>query len=198
MNYHGPARTYPYVSFADAALKKFPPGTFKDKIVLVGASATGIGDLRATPFGGLDFPGVEIHANLIDNILNQQFLVSRGAAGSDRHWIYSAFRHPAGNVAGRGAAALDGAGSCCCWCPSPDRLLGVSARLVAEFHRSSAFHAGAQRQPGCALSRAHRRAGKTQNSRRVPAIRQPGSHSALAERSRTSEAAQDGSDRAVQ
>ena len=74
VNFHGPARTYPYVSFADAALKKFPPDTFRDKIVLVGASATGIGDLRVTPFGGLDFPGVEVHANLIDNILNRQFI----------------------------------------------------------------------------------------------------------------------------
>ncbi len=78
VNYHGPTRTYPYISFADAAEKKFAPGTFKDKIVLVGASATGIADLRATPFGGIDFPGVEIHANLIDNILNQKFL-TRGA-----------------------------------------------------------------------------------------------------------------------
>src|ERR1700691_5089734 len=78
VNYHGPARTYPYISFADAAEKKFVPGTFKDKIVLVGASATGIADLRATPFGGIDFPGVEIHANLIDNILNLKFL-TRGA-----------------------------------------------------------------------------------------------------------------------
>ncbi|MGA8037929.1 MAG: adenylate/guanylate cyclase domain-containing protein [Candidatus Acidiferrales bacterium] len=78
VNYHGPARTYPYVSFADVATKKFPPGTFKDKIVLMGASATGIGDTRATPFGGLDFPGAEIHANVIDNILNQQFLVRSG------------------------------------------------------------------------------------------------------------------------
>jgi adenylate cyclase len=78
VNFHGPARTYPYVSIADAALKKFPAGTFRDKIVLVGASATGIGDLRATPYGSLDFPGVEIHANLIDNILNQRYLV-RGA-----------------------------------------------------------------------------------------------------------------------
>ncbi len=75
VNYRGPARTYLYVSFADAALGKFAPGTFKNKIVLVGASATGIGDLRATPYGGLDFPGVEIHANMIDNILNQSFLV---------------------------------------------------------------------------------------------------------------------------
>lgn len=78
VNFHGPARTYPYISFADAALHKFPPGTFTGKIVLVGASATGIGDLRVTPFGGLDFPGVEVHANLIDNVLNRQFL-TRGA-----------------------------------------------------------------------------------------------------------------------
>jgi adenylate cyclase len=78
VNYNGPVRTYPYVSFADAAEKKFAVGTFKDKIVLVGASATGIGDLRATPFGAIDFPGVEIHANLIDNILNQKFLIRGG------------------------------------------------------------------------------------------------------------------------
>jgi adenylate cyclase len=78
VNFHGPSQTYPYVSFGDVALGKFQPGTFKDKIVLIGASATGIGDLRATPFGGIDFPGVEIHANLIDNILNQQFLIHHG------------------------------------------------------------------------------------------------------------------------
>jgi len=78
VNFHGPARTYPYISFADAAQKRFKPGAFKDKIVLVGASATGIADLRVTPFGGLDFPGVEIHANLVDNILNRQFLYHKG------------------------------------------------------------------------------------------------------------------------
>jgi adenylate cyclase len=78
INYRGPVRTYPYVSIADAVGGDFPPGTFRDKIVLVGASATGIGDLRSTPFGGIDYPGVEIHANVIDNILNQNFL-ARGA-----------------------------------------------------------------------------------------------------------------------
>jgi len=41
---------------------------------LIGATATGIGDLRGTPYGGTDYPGVEIHANVIDNILNQRFL----------------------------------------------------------------------------------------------------------------------------
>jgi len=74
INYRGPARTFPYVSIADVVNKKFSPGTFKDKIVLVGASAVGIGDLRTTPFSAFNFPGVEIHANIVDNILNQRFL----------------------------------------------------------------------------------------------------------------------------
>ncbi|NDQ56382.1 MAG: CHASE2 domain-containing protein [Acidipila sp.] len=74
INFRGPVRTFPYVSIADVVNHTFPPGTFKDKIVLVGASATGIGDLRSTPFSSINYPGVEIHANVIDNILNQRFL----------------------------------------------------------------------------------------------------------------------------
>jgi adenylate cyclase len=75
INYHGPRFTYPYYSVADVVQKKAPAGTFKDKIVLVGASAIGIGDLRSTPYTGNDYPGVEIHANVIDNILHDNFLV---------------------------------------------------------------------------------------------------------------------------
>jgi adenylate cyclase len=78
INYQGSVRTYRYYSIADVVQRKFEPGSFRDKIVLVGASATGIGDLRSTPFGPLNYPGVEIHANVIDNILNGGFLV-RGA-----------------------------------------------------------------------------------------------------------------------
>jgi adenylate cyclase len=78
INYRGPRGTYPYYSLADVARRNFPPGAFKDKIVLVGASATGIGDLRTPPYGGIDYPGMEVHANVIDNMLNNGFLV-RGA-----------------------------------------------------------------------------------------------------------------------
>jgi adenylate cyclase len=66
---------------ADVIEHKVPANTFSGKIVLIGATATGIGDLRTTPFGGLDYPGVEIHANVIDNILHQNFL-RRGARES--------------------------------------------------------------------------------------------------------------------
>jgi adenylate cyclase len=75
INYHGPRGTYPYYSIADVIRHKISPGTFKDKIVLVGASATGIADLRTPPYGEIDYPGVEVHANVIDNMLHQNFLI---------------------------------------------------------------------------------------------------------------------------
>jgi adenylate cyclase len=81
LNYHGPSYTYPHYSMADVIEHKVPAHAFDGKIVLIGATATGIGDLRTTPFGGLDYPGVEIHANVIDNILHQNFL-QRGAKQS--------------------------------------------------------------------------------------------------------------------
>lgn len=75
INYHGPSYTYPHYSMADVIERKLPAKDFHGKIVLIGATATGIGDLRTTPYGGLDYPGVEIHANVIDNMLHNTFLV---------------------------------------------------------------------------------------------------------------------------
>ncbi|MDP9339575.1 MAG: adenylate/guanylate cyclase domain-containing protein [Acidobacteriota bacterium] len=79
INYRGPERSYPYYSLVDVVQHKIRAGTFKDKIVLVGASATGIGDLRTPPYGGITYPGVEVHANAIDNLLNHDAL-TRGAS----------------------------------------------------------------------------------------------------------------------
>src|SRR5207245_3336038 len=74
INYQGPASTFTHYSIVDVLQKTFPPGAFQGQIILFGATATGIGDLRGTPYGGTNYPGVEIHANVIDNILNQRFL----------------------------------------------------------------------------------------------------------------------------
>ncbi|MHB8502006.1 MAG: CHASE2 domain-containing protein [Candidatus Acidiferrales bacterium] len=74
INYQGPWGTFHHYSIADVIQKKLAAGTFKGKLVLIGATATGIGDLRTTPFGGTNYPGVEIHANAIDNILNNRFI----------------------------------------------------------------------------------------------------------------------------
>ncbi len=50
-----------------------PRGTFKDKIVLITAFAAGLSDFRATPFSPVT-PGIEIHANIIDNVISKKFL----------------------------------------------------------------------------------------------------------------------------
>jgi adenylate cyclase len=79
INYHGPANTYAHKSMADVVQGKVPAGTFRGKIVLIGATATAIGDIKTSPYSsGTDYPGVEIHANVIDNLLHGNFL-RRGA-----------------------------------------------------------------------------------------------------------------------
>ena len=73
INYLGPPKTFPHFSISDILSGKLAKGTFKDKIVVVGATAMGTHDLRSTPFSPL-YPGVEIHATVIDNILTQNFV----------------------------------------------------------------------------------------------------------------------------
>ena len=68
INFRGPQKTFPHYSFSDVLNGTVPASAFKDKIVLVGATAIGIYDVRVIPFSGT-FPGVEIHANIIDNLL---------------------------------------------------------------------------------------------------------------------------------
>jgi adenylate cyclase len=71
INYAGPYGTYPHYSMWDVISGTLPPETFKDKIVLLGATAKAIGDLRNTPFqSGEAYMGVEVHANIIDNLLH--------------------------------------------------------------------------------------------------------------------------------
>ena len=72
INFAGPYRTYPQYSMGDVISGATPPGTFRDKIVFVGATALGIGDIRNTPFQKQDsgYMGVEVHANILDNLLH--------------------------------------------------------------------------------------------------------------------------------
>ncbi len=69
------ARGLPAVSFSDLyedfgrSQKKRPSDEFKGKIVVVGAAAAGLGDLRVTPLSGTQ-PGVEILATAIENLKN--------------------------------------------------------------------------------------------------------------------------------
>ena len=67
--YRGPKGSFPYVSLADIYFDRVPVEALKGKIVLVGTTAPGLFDLRATPVGGA-YPGVEVHANLIAGMID--------------------------------------------------------------------------------------------------------------------------------
>jgi adenylate cyclase len=73
INYLGPAGLIPTYSAAAVLNGSLPAGALKDKIVLVGATAVGIYDLRVTPFSG-NFPGVEVQATIMDNLLQGNFI----------------------------------------------------------------------------------------------------------------------------
>ncbi len=72
LNWRGKPFSYKYVSFSDVFLdmgskqKQRAPDEFKGKIVLLGSTASGLYDLRATPMARMH-PGVEVLATAIDN-----------------------------------------------------------------------------------------------------------------------------------
>ena len=63
-----------YISASSVFDGKFDNKLFKDKYVLIGASAQGLFDLVKIPLG-VTIPGVEVHANVIENILDQSYLI---------------------------------------------------------------------------------------------------------------------------
>lgn len=67
--YRGPYKSFEYISASDVLNKSLPKDKLEGKIVLIGTTAPGLLDLRATPVGNL-YPGVEIHANMIAGILD--------------------------------------------------------------------------------------------------------------------------------
>ena len=90
IRYLGPTHTFPYLSYAQVVNgdDSIPADFFQDQIVLIGR------DVRASPEAGaaqadtfstpfLSYtkwltPGVEIHANIIENIINQQTITKAG------------------------------------------------------------------------------------------------------------------------
>jgi adenylate cyclase len=65
-------KSFPYVPVADILMDRVAPGSLKNKIVLVGTSVATLADLRATPVSAV-LPGVEVHANMIAGMLDQEF-----------------------------------------------------------------------------------------------------------------------------
>lgn len=80
VNFRGDQFNFPYISATDILNDNFDPKIIEGKIVLIGTSAPGLFDLRSTPFDSV-FPGVEIHANVLDNILMEDFIYKPS-------WVY--------------------------------------------------------------------------------------------------------------
>ena len=72
INYRGDRMTFSHYSVYDVINKKVPKEALKDKILILGATEVGIYDLRTTPVG-IDYPGVEVHASIIDNIIKGDY-----------------------------------------------------------------------------------------------------------------------------
>jgi signal transduction histidine kinase/CHASE2 domain-containing sensor protein len=72
LSYTGPPGHFPRVSYRDVLDNAVPADQFAGKLVLVGATAAGLGDRLPTPVSGnrKPMPGVEIIANEIDTLAN--------------------------------------------------------------------------------------------------------------------------------
>ena len=80
----GQRGSYPAYSYLDVMADKIPAETFRDKIVLIGASAVGLGDIIPTPITTQNTPlsGVEFHANAYASIMNDSAIRSVGTVWS--------------------------------------------------------------------------------------------------------------------
>jgi len=86
LRYRGPSRTHKAIAAAavvqaDVQIQNgeepaVPLALLKDKYVFFGYSAPGLSDLKPSPMTG-QYPGVEVHATMLDNLLSRDFL--RGA-----------------------------------------------------------------------------------------------------------------------
>jgi hypothetical protein len=79
INWRGKPFSYQYATFSDvftdltSKVKKRPSNEFTDKIVIIGSTAPGLFDIKATAMDK-QFPGVEILATAIDNVKHHDYL----------------------------------------------------------------------------------------------------------------------------
>ncbi|MFP4487607.1 MAG: CHASE2 domain-containing protein, partial [Campylobacterales bacterium] len=73
VNFYGGARVFDYISASEILSGSVDSSRLKDKYILIGTSAAGLLDLRSTPFESV-YPGVEVHATVIENIITDNYL----------------------------------------------------------------------------------------------------------------------------
>jgi len=74
INFRGPfERGFAYHSAADVLEGRVPAEALRDRLVFIGATETGLGDVVTSPFDAV-VPGVEVHATVADNLLHGRFI----------------------------------------------------------------------------------------------------------------------------
>ncbi|KUJ96705.1 MAG: adenylate cyclase [Desulfonauticus sp.] len=79
LNYRGKAQTILHLPAWKILAGEIDPSLLQGKYVLVGVTAPGVYDLRVTPFG-VAYPGLEIQATALDNLLQKDYLLRPGFA----------------------------------------------------------------------------------------------------------------------
>ena len=75
VNFVGPPGSYKYHSLTDIYNERVDKNEFKDKLVLIGATSPDMHDDYFVPTSkGKAMPGVEVHANTIQTLINKDFL----------------------------------------------------------------------------------------------------------------------------
>ncbi|MFW6121554.1 MAG: CHASE2 domain-containing protein [Petrotogales bacterium] len=74
INFYAEPNGYQYISFYDVYNQSMAASYFEDKIVLIGVTSPVEHDDYVVPISNQAMPGVEIHANLVQSIITQDYL----------------------------------------------------------------------------------------------------------------------------
>jgi adenylate cyclase len=128
IDYHGPPGTVKTISFSRVYNGRFPPGTFRGKIVVIGAKAESLQDVKPTSVEGEGLmSGPEIQANAISTVL-RDFPLKEGPVALDVVLIALL-----GMIAPFGAVRLG---------PARGALLGVASAALFVVGVQLAFNSG--------------------------------------------------------
>lgn len=87
---------FPYISATDVLrdnLSEEEQDALQNSLVLVGTSAPGLGDIRAMPLQQV-YPGVEVHANMLNALLNSISVVDVSSGETDTQSVFGSFERP--------------------------------------------------------------------------------------------------------
>ena len=119
--------SFRYIRAGDVLAGRLAPAELRGKIVLVGATAPGLQDLRATPVSAT-YPGIEVHANVVSGLLDGRMLtVPDYAPGYDVAMLVVA-----GAVLAIGLSLLSAPPAALLAIATATVLMGLNAWLHAE------------------------------------------------------------------